>query len=164
MCGGRWRLLLEAMGHVCVLNWCADIRKGGSWLSVILINYFYFHHPSWVFKDSADKELSHSLVSRYCWSCSVMQKNARLQPLQAVIQVISCFCFHLRQISYQIFHWTLWRNCLHLTCKWHSKRNREEIKWNTLAERISRERLSTHQWSWSMISMFFSTMMHFSIV
>lgn len=77
-----------------------------------------------------------------------MQKNARAQPLQAVIQIISCFCFHLGQISYQIFCWMLWRNCLLLTCKWHSKSNIEEIKWNTLAESISRELLSTHQWSW----------------
>lgn len=112
------------------------------------MTFIFCHHPSCLFKDSSDTELFHSLVSRYCWICSVMQKNARLQPLQALIQIISCFCCHLGQISYQILHWMLWRNCLHLTCKRHSKSNREEIKWNTRAESISRELLNTHEWSW----------------
>lgn len=58
-----------------------------------------------------------------------MQKNASVQPLQAVIQIISCFCCHLGQISYQIPSWMLWRNCLHLTKKQHSWKQQEEIKW-----------------------------------
>lgn len=120
--------------------------------------FIFCHHPSCLFKDSSDTELFHLLVSRYRWICSVMQKNARLQPLQALIQIISCFCCHLGEISYQILHWMLWRNCLHLTCKRHSKSNREEIKWNTRAESISRELLNTHEWSWY----HFFTMMHFN--
>lgn len=87
-----------------------------------------------------------------------MQKNVRLQPLQAVIQIISCFCCHLGQISHQILCWMLWWNGLHLTCKRHLKSNREEIKGNLRTESISGDLLSTRQWSWYQ---YFLTVKHF---
>lgn len=122
--------------------------------------FIFSHHPHRLFIESIDTGFSHSLVSRYWWSCSVMQKNARLQPLQAVIQVISLYCFHLGQISFQILCWMLWRNCLHLTCKWHFKSITEEMKytdWN-----YQGEQLSTRWWSRYHFYFFFN-MMHFSI-
>lgn len=56
-----------------------------------------------------------------------MRKIAATRPLQAVIQIISCFCCHVGQISYKMLVW-MWRsNCLHLTCQRHSERN-ERLK------------------------------------
>lgn len=127
MCGGRWRLFLEAMAHVCVFNWCIPMRARQltfSWkhrakVSPVILKMTSFQAPSQLTVKT--QHPCRIVSSTGVTSCSVMQKIAATRPLRAVIQIISSFCCHMGQISYQILFWTWRRNCLHLTCKRHSK-------------------------------------------
>lgn len=158
MCGGRWRLFLEAMAHVCVFNWRIPTRAGqltfsrkhrGKVFSVIL-KRTYFQAPSQLTVKT--RHPCRIVSSTGVTSCSVMRKIAATRPLGAVIQIISSFCCHMGQISYQILFWMWRRNYLRWTCKRHSKatgRKQNEVLEASLGKywaHASRHVINTLDW------------------